>query len=127
MEYSRFKNTTKERVKRWFNTVKEKFAEHTYDLSNIWNINKSGFGVGEEQAIKMLIYLNKTQKQKIIGGKQEWITDIECINTAGKALPRLLIFKGKHLNTRWISTDTPLDWHFATSKNGWTSNELDLQ
>ena len=127
MEYSRFEGATKERVKRWFDAVEEKFAEYTYDLSNVWNMDESGFGVGEEQAIKVLIYLNKTQRQKIVGGKEEWITNIECINAASEALPPLLIFKGKHLNTCWISTDTPLNWHFATSKNGWTSNELGLQ
>ena len=81
-------------------------------------MDESGFSVGEEQAIKVLIYLDYVKQQKVIAGKQEWVSDIKCISAAGEALPPLLIFKGQHMNTRWISPDTPLDYYFATSKNG---------
>jgi DDE superfamily endonuclease/Tc5 transposase DNA-binding domain len=127
MEYARLDGATQERVKRWFNAVEAKFAEHAYDLSNVWNMDESGFGVGEEQASRVLIYLDKIQRHKAVLGKQEWISDIECINAAGESLPPLLIFKGRNLNTRWIPANTPQDWHFAISKNGWTSNEIGLQ
>jgi hypothetical protein len=59
----------------------------------MWNIDKSGFGIGEEQAMKVLIYLNSIQKYKVIGGKQEWVTAIKYINTVGEALAPLIIFK----------------------------------
>jgi hypothetical protein len=35
-------------VKRWFDAIETKFAEYAYDLSNVWNMDESGFGVGEE-------------------------------------------------------------------------------
>jgi DDE superfamily endonuclease len=90
-------------------------------------MDKSGFGVGEEQAIKVLIHLDQAKQQKVVVGKQEWVSSIEYINAVGEALPPLLIFKGKHINTRRISPDTPSDYYFATSKNGWTSNKLGLK
>ena len=76
--------------------------------------------------IKVLAFLDTKQQEKVIAGKQEWVTDIECISAAGEALPPLLIFKGEYLNTRWLDERSPEGWYFATSKNGWTSNKLGL-
>jgi hypothetical protein len=66
-------------------------------------MDESGFGVGEEQIMKILIYLDTAQKSKMIRGKQEWVTDIEYINAADEALAPLLIFKDNDVNTRWIN------------------------
>jgi hypothetical protein len=58
-------------MERWFTTVGGKLDEHHYDPSNMYNIDKSGFSIGEEQAIKVLIHLDSIQKYKVIRGKQE--------------------------------------------------------
>jgi hypothetical protein len=127
LEYARKEGASYEHVKRWFDAVDSKFQEHAYDPSNVWNMDESGFGVGEEQSMKVLVYLDKATKYRVVAGKQEWVTDIECISAAGEALPPLLIFKGKNVNARWINEQSPEGWHFATSKNGWTSNDLGLE
>jgi hypothetical protein len=90
-------------VKRWFDAVAAMYKQHSYDPCNIWNMDESGFGIGEEQIMKVSVYLDARQKEKVIGGKQEWVTDIECSNAAGEALPPLLIFKGQDINMRWIN------------------------
>jgi hypothetical protein len=100
--------------------------EHKYNPADMWNMDESGFGIGEELAIKVLVHLDSTQKHKVVGGKQEWATTIECISAAGEALAPLIIFKGQDMNTRWLNEQSPQGWHFATSKNGWTSNNLGL-
>jgi hypothetical protein len=41
-------------------------------------------------------------------------------------MPPLIIYKGAEMNTRWLNEQSPEGWHFATSKNGWTSNDLGL-
>ena len=61
-----------------------------------------------------------------MAGKQEWVIDIECINAAGEAIAPILIFKNEYMNTRWINEETSGGWYFATSKNGWISNDLGL-
>ena len=114
-------------MERWFNTVKQQLDGYEYNPKNIWNMDESGFAVGEEQAMKVLIHLDNIQKYKVVAAKQEWVTDIEYINTAGEALAPFLIFKGKYMNTRWINEQTSNGWYFATSKNGWTSNDLGLE
>ena len=77
--------------------------------------------------MKVLVYLDKNIQYKVIAGKQEWVTSVECINTVGEALPPLLIFKGANINSKWLNERSPQDWHLATSKNGWTSNHLGLE
>jgi hypothetical protein len=57
---------------------------------------------------------------KVVHGQQEWITAIECVSTAGVAIPQLIIFKVKHTNAGWIPEQAPVYWRFSTSNSGWT-------
>ena len=127
LEAARFNGALYEKVKAWFDAVAAKFQERAYDNSNIWNMDESGFGVGESQTTKVLVPLDRLQKYKVVTGKQEWVTVIECINAAGSALAPMVIFKGKTLNSGWLPSQTPSDWHFGVSENGWTSNILGLE
>jgi hypothetical protein len=126
LEYARHEGASFANVRRWFNAVEAMLEEHSYEPQDIWNMDESGFGIGQEQVFKVLVYLDNTQKHRVVGGKQEWVTDIECINAAGEALPPLIIFKGAAMDSRWLNEQSPEGWHFATSKNGWTSNNLGL-
>ena len=45
----------------------------------------------------------------------------------GARSPPMVIFKGKTLNSGWLPSQTPSDWHFGVSENGWTSNILGLE
>ena len=89
-------------------------------------MDKSGFRIRESQTTRVLVPIDYNQKNKVVRGKQEWVTDVECINAAGRALPPLLIFKGQNLNTSWIPPKAPTNWHWGVSENGWTSNTLGL-
>ena len=127
LEYSRYEGAIYKRVQCWFNAVASQIEKYKYKFSDIYNMDKSGFGVGEEQAIKVLIYLDSVKKEKVVLDKQEWVTDIECISAASESLTPLLIFKGEYINTRWISEQTPNGWFFAISQNGWISDDIGLQ
>jgi hypothetical protein len=85
-------------------------------------MDESGFAVGDSQSSRALVNIREDSSWKVINGRQEWITAIECISAAGVAIPPLIIFKAKYTNTAWIPQDTPLDWRFSTSNSGWTSN-----
>ena len=45
-----------------FNAIKEKFNEHFFDLSAVWNMDGSGFSISEEQAMEVLIYLDQAKQ-----------------------------------------------------------------
>ena len=53
----------------WFDAVAAKFQERAYERLNIWNMDESGFGVGESQNTRVLISINIKQKYKAIAGK----------------------------------------------------------
>jgi hypothetical protein len=127
MQAARYNGASYVAVKQWFDAVAAQIEEHGYEHANIWNMDESGFGIGESQTTKVLIPFQYNQKSKAIGGKQEWVTTIEAVNAAGEALSPMIIWKGKHLNSGFISEDTPKDWSFAVSENGWTSNTLGLE
>ena len=109
-------------VKTWFDAVAELHLQHHYASDCIYNMDESGFAVGTSQSTRALVNVREQSSWKVIHGRQEWITAIECISAAGVAIPPLIIFKAKDTNTAWIPTDTPPGWFFSTSNSGWTSD-----
>jgi hypothetical protein len=114
--------TNTETVQTWFKAVTELYIEHQYTPECIYNMDESGFAVGTSQSSRALVNIREQSSWKVINGRQEWITAIECISASGIAIPPLVIFKAKHTNTAWIPQDTPLNWRFSTSNSGWTSD-----
>ena len=112
----------KETAKIWFEAVTELHLQHQYPPEQQYNMDESGFAIGESQITRALVNIREKSSWKVINGRQEWITAIECVSASGEALPPLLIFKAKHTNTAWIPPDTPSNWRFSTSTNGWTSD-----
>jgi hypothetical protein len=53
-------------VRRWFDAVKAMQEEYSYRPDDIWNMDESGFGIGKEQAFKVLVYLDSTQKHWVV-------------------------------------------------------------
>jgi hypothetical protein len=85
-------------------------------------MDESGFAVGTSQPSRALVNIREKSSWKVVHGRQEWITAIECISAAGLAIPPLIIFKAKHTNTGWIPEHTSADWRFSTSNSGCTSD-----
>ena len=85
-------------------------------------MDESGFAIGSSQSSRALVTSRNRRNWKVVHGRQEWITAIECISAAGVAVPPLIIFKAKHTSSSWIPEHTLLDWRFSTSNSGWTSD-----
>jgi hypothetical protein len=122
IEGVRFHAVNYDIAKSWFDAVIELVTEHQYPPERIFNMDESGFAVGDSQSSRSLVNVREGSSWKVISGRQEWITAIECVNATGEAIPPLLIYKAKHTNTAWIPTHTPSNWRFSTSMSGWTSN-----
>jgi hypothetical protein len=90
-------------------------------------MDESGFAVGASQTSRALVNVRDKSSWKKIQGRQEWITAIEVVDAAGAVGPPLLIFKSRHLSTAWIPEHAPTEWHFTTSKSGWTSDSHGYQ
>jgi hypothetical protein len=109
-------------ISAYFTALSDLFIENSYPPDAVFNVDESGFALGDILSSKVLINKEDTRGFKKIPGRQEWITAIECIGASGVALPPLLIFKAKHTNTAWIPRSTPVRWKFSTSNSGWTSD-----
>jgi hypothetical protein len=102
--------------------VTELQLQHEYPPEQRYNMDKSGFTVRSTQSSRALVNIRDKSSWKVVHGRQEWITAIECVRATGVAIPPLIIFKTKHTNTGWIPEYTPADWRFSTSNSGWASN-----
>ena len=122
IENARHKAVTKEAITSWFEAVTSLMLQHQYPPSRIYNMDESGFAIGDSQSSRALINIREETSWKVISGRQEWVTAIECVNALGTALPPLVIFKAVHTNTAWIPSHTPSNWQFSTSNSGWTSD-----
>ena len=85
-------------------------------------MDESGFAIGASQSSRALVNVRENSSWKVVSGRQEWITAIECVSAAGESLPPLIIFKAKYTNTAWIPARTPPNWRFSTNNSGWTSD-----
>jgi len=83
----------------YFTALSDLFLENSYPPDAVFNVDESGFALGDTLSSKVLINKEDIRGFKKIPGRQEWITVIECIGASGVALPPLLIFKAKHTNT----------------------------
>ena len=122
LESGRFNGASHEIVRQYFDAVTELILQHQYPADCIYSMDESGFAVGESQSSRALVNIRDGSNWKVISGRQEWITAIECINAAGEAIPPLIIFKAKYTNTAWIPAHTPSNWRFSARNSGWTSD-----
>ena len=103
-------------------------AKYNVLPENIYNMDESGFSIGEVEASKCIINVKIRQKfQKAKPGRQEWVTSVECICADGTALSPLLIFKAENLSRAWIPASIHKSWCFSHNSKGWTSNKHGLE
>jgi len=122
IESARYTALNTATVQGWFDAVTALYIQHQYLPERIYNMDESGFAIGASQSSRVLVNIRERSSWKVIKGRQEWITAVECVSAAGYAIPPLLIFKAEYTNTSWIPVGAPLDWRFSTSNSGWTSN-----
>jgi len=118
----RLRDTSPERLQRWFDDLEKVLAEYNIKPENIYNMDESGFAIGEKEAGRCIINATIRQQFQAKPGRQEWVTAVECICANGTALPPLIIFKVENLSREWIPADIHDNWRFSCNSKGWTSN-----
>ncbi|KAM0706169.1 hypothetical protein Q7P35_006718 [Cladosporium inversicolor] len=78
IERARHDATSSEALETWFDAVTELRIAHHYPPERIYNMEESGFAVGASQSSKALVSVREKSSWKVIAGRQEWITAIEC-------------------------------------------------
>lgn len=111
-------------------------AIETYHITaeNIYNWDEKGFLIGIANSTKRIVSLGALQKGQIThasqDGSREFISLLACICADQTYLPPALIYKGESydLQDSWLEDFAEgEEAFFATSENGWTTDDLGLQ
>ncbi|KAK3116872.1 hypothetical protein LTR53_002312 [Teratosphaeriaceae sp. CCFEE 6253] len=66
----------------WFDAVAELFLQHQYPAERIYNMDESRFAIGTSQSSRALVNVREQSSWKVVKGRQEWLTAIECVSAA---------------------------------------------
>ena len=127
IDAARIKDVSVERLAKWFENLQMILEEYNIEPGNLYNMDESGFAIGEVEASQRIINATIRQKFQAKPGRQEWVTAVECICADGTSILPLIIFKGENLSRQWIPADIANDWRFGCNSKGWTSNKHGLQ
>jgi hypothetical protein len=123
----RHNGATREVLETHFQRFKRIIDDYAVKSENIWNMDETGTQLGASIATKVLGDAKKKSTIVKKPNETEWVSVIECISSAGKAMKPLIIFKGKSVQLQWFNSSEVPDWEYTTSTNGWTSNEIGLK
>ena len=116
-----------ERLTKWFEDLQSVIEEHNIEPGNLYNIDESGFAIGDVEASQRIINAEIHQRFQAKPGRQEWVMAVECICVDGSSIPPLIIFKGENLSWQWVPASIHDNWRFGCNTKGWTSNVHGLQ
>ena len=87
-------------------------------------MDEAGLLEGQGSNGLVLESAEKRSVRKKQPGSRAWTSFIECISALGRALPPLVIFKGKSVQQQWFPLDLSLfkDWQFTATENGWITD-----
>ncbi|GKU14024.1 unnamed protein product, partial [Fusarium langsethiae] len=116
-------------IRNWFRLVQNTIAKYGIRSDDIWNFDETGFMMGIIMAGMVVTGSERQGRPKSVQpGNREWITVIQAINAEGQSIAPFIIGAGQYHLANWYrECDLPGDWVIATSKNGWTDNELGLE
>ena len=100
---------------------------------NIYNFDEKGFLIGFARTMKWIMTRKALESGRVTKNKQdgsrEFISLLACISAIGKAIPPLLVYRGKSgdLMSTWVDeVIAESGVHFAVSDNGWSNNAIGL-
>jgi 4-hydroxybenzoate polyprenyltransferase len=135
LESKRVNGATPDILKTYFDRLRALIDRKRIKEENIWNVDESGFAMGDTRSKTVLVptarvqKTNKRRKTRTVAvsspQNRAWVSMVECISAGGRMTSPLAIFAGKQHQESWYSCEIP-DWHFAVSPNAFTDKELSL-
>ena len=96
IDAARVKDIMPERFQQWFSDREKVVAEYNIKPENKYNMDESGFAIGEKEASRCIINAQIHQKYQAKPGRQEWVSVVECVCADGTIVPPLVIFKAEN-------------------------------
>lgn len=132
IDLARHRADSRSNYEAYFAIIGQKVEEYKISADNIYNMDEKGFLIGKLQKTRRVFARELYEQGSLAGagqdGSREWITVVATICADGTRLSPALIYKAisGNLQDTWLSDFEPdeHDCHFASSPNGWTSDEL---
>ena len=134
IDLERHKAETESSYRQYFDVLKQKISQYDIQPHNCYNMDEKGFLIGHLQKVKRIFPKALMRTHKLLGtgqdGSRQWITLVATICADGSSLSPALIYKAVSgdIQDTWLQDYRPNEhpcW-FASSLNGWTSNELGM-
>jgi hypothetical protein len=134
IDLERHKADSEHSYRQYFAVLKKKIIQYNIQPHNCYNMDEMGFLIGHLQKVKSIFPKALMKTQKLLGtgqdGARHWITLMATICADGSSLPPALIYEAVsgNLQDTWLQDYRPEEYPcwFASSPNGWTSDELGL-
>ena len=109
----------------WFRKLAGEIEALKVGPSNIYNVDETGFQLGQEKSQKVVTEFPDRTKHVPTGGVGEFVTAIECIAADSWIMPPMILFAGTVHLENWYrdQADLPDDYVIAKSPTGW-NNEV---
>jgi hypothetical protein len=132
IDLARHRADSRSNYEAYFAIIGQKIEEYKISADNMYNMDEKGFLIGRLQKTRRIFTRELYERGNLAGagqdGSREWITVVATICADGTRLSPALIYKAMsgNLQDTWLNDFEPEehDCHFASSPNGWTSNEL---
>ena len=134
MDSNRHAADSAHKYKLYFELLERKLQQYDVQPEHMYNMDEKGFLISIIGKLKRIFSRRRYEagelKSSRQDGNREWITLLACVCADGTALTPSLIYQAASSNIQdtWLQ-DFDAEQHqafFASSPNGWTSNELGL-
>ena len=126
IDYLRAENTSPEALRAFFDHFWTVMTSHDVQLSNIWNFDEHGLGMGVCTNQRVLGSTQRPRSYLKTPENRDWVSIIEACSIDGRSTDPLILFKGKELQSTWFPPNTPLSWQFRCTENAFTTNSVTL-
>jgi hypothetical protein len=128
-DYQRALCEDPEKIRAWFDLVRNMRAKYGIDDADLYNFDETGFMMGVITPSMVVTRAERSGRPKTIQpGNREWATVIQGINAEGWCIPPFIVVKGAYHLSNWYSEcNLPPGWVIKPTENGWTNNETGLE
>ncbi|KAL2885552.1 High-osmolarity-induced transcription protein 1 [Ceratocystis lukuohia] len=104
----------------WFTLVEDKIAKYSISLTDVYNLDETGFMIGVIASGIVVTGAERRGKAKSLQpGNREWATAIPAINAKGWAAAPFIVVAGQYHLAGWYQeSNLPGDLAIATTHNG---------
>jgi DDE superfamily endonuclease len=127
VQRSRGAVTKEPAAKQWFTLFHELRTEHGIQDEQIYNMDEKGLMLGPVQRSTVLVSMEQKQAYIRDGGKQEWVSIIECVKGGVncKAISPFIISRSKRHQSAWFDGSNS-NARVDQREKVWTDKEISL-